>query len=210
MVVGRGGGDTSRRNKNMFSPDLFMDGVYTSGPSMPAHARLINQLEKVNTEKEELQRRPAFYEGQEVEPQGDSVVPDIEALREAVRKLTPHDEIVQLNFDEIFANRTDTLIGCHYVDERKKDARLRRKKPGDSFSHDRKRSPLHTFKFIGKNHINPTKQIGLDVRAAVCGNNVTYTEAVHKLPAGIVLLYDHLHLLRRYEEKIEKMKDKYD
>uniref|UniRef100_A0A1B0AJU7 Uncharacterized protein n=1 Tax=Glossina pallidipes TaxID=7398 RepID=A0A1B0AJU7_GLOPL len=113
--------------------DLFSDELYNSGPSTSAHARLIEQLEKVNAEKDELQRHLAVYEGQAVGPQPDSVVPDVEELREVVKCLTPEGKIVHLCFDEGFTNnqavysrRTDTLIGCGYTDERKKKTRTRK------------------------------------------------------------------------------------
>uniref|UniRef100_A0A1B0C5E5 Uncharacterized protein n=1 Tax=Glossina palpalis gambiensis TaxID=67801 RepID=A0A1B0C5E5_9MUSC len=113
------------------SPDVFMDADDTGGPSTSAHASLMNQLEGVKAEKEELRRRLAKYEGREVEPVADSVVPEMETLWEVEGKLSPLDKIVQLYFDEVFTNNqvlysraNDAIIGCNYVDERKKNTRV--------------------------------------------------------------------------------------
>uniref|UniRef100_A0A1A9Z5P2 RPN2_C domain-containing protein n=1 Tax=Glossina pallidipes TaxID=7398 RepID=A0A1A9Z5P2_GLOPL len=56
-------GNLDITNINIVSPDIFVDN---SGPSTSAHARLIEQLQKVNDEKDELQRRLAVYEDQAV------------------------------------------------------------------------------------------------------------------------------------------------
>ncbi|KAL9895755.1 uncharacterized protein ACN2A1_006398 isoform 1-T3 [Glossina fuscipes fuscipes] len=60
-------------------------------------------------------------ESQEVE-EAQRVVPDIEALRGVVRKLTPHDKIVQLHFNEVYTGlrsaytrSEDKLYGRGYI-----------------------------------------------------------------------------------------------
>uniref|UniRef100_A0A1A9V1L1 Uncharacterized protein n=1 Tax=Glossina austeni TaxID=7395 RepID=A0A1A9V1L1_GLOAU len=108
-------GKVDIRNINMIiSPHLFSDELCNSGPST---ARPPTQL----------QRCLAVDEGQAVEPQPDSVVPDVEELRKVVKCLTPEDKVVQICFDEVsasnqavYSQRTDTLIGCHSADEKKK------------------------------------------------------------------------------------------
>uniref|UniRef100_A0A1B0C5R2 Uncharacterized protein n=1 Tax=Glossina palpalis gambiensis TaxID=67801 RepID=A0A1B0C5R2_9MUSC len=66
--------------KYLISPDVFMDEDDTSGPSTSAHASLMKQLDRVEAEKEELKRRLAKYEGQEVEPEVESVLPGVETF----------------------------------------------------------------------------------------------------------------------------------
>ncbi|XP_037897533.1 uncharacterized protein LOC119642453 [Glossina fuscipes] len=109
------------------SPVNVIDGIYTSEPSISAHARLIQEVYRLQARNEELQRRLGRYEGQEGGPETDSVVPDIGELKEVVKKLIPNDKIVQLHFDEVLTNHRvvysraeETLHGCKYFDERTK------------------------------------------------------------------------------------------
>ncbi|KAL9913634.1 uncharacterized protein ACN2A1_000997 isoform 1-T1 [Glossina fuscipes fuscipes] len=77
-------------NANRYINDVDDEGPSTS--SAAARRRKDRRLE------------PAVNpEGLEVENAG-RVVPNIEALREVVRKLTSHDKIVQLHFNEVFTN----------------------------------------------------------------------------------------------------------
>uniref|UniRef100_A0A1B0B0V0 Uncharacterized protein n=1 Tax=Glossina palpalis gambiensis TaxID=67801 RepID=A0A1B0B0V0_9MUSC len=85
----------------------------TSGPLTSGHASLM----KIAAEKKELKRRLAKYEGQQVEPEADSVVPDVETFREVVRKLSPLDNQV------LYWWANDAINGCNYLDERKKNTR---------------------------------------------------------------------------------------
>uniref|UniRef100_A0A1A9V7A0 Uncharacterized protein n=1 Tax=Glossina austeni TaxID=7395 RepID=A0A1A9V7A0_GLOAU len=98
---GRSGKSTNDRRTNY---DASSDELYNTGPSTFAHARLVEQLEKVIAEKEELQRCIAVHESQAIEPQPDSVVPGVEELQKVVKCLTPEDKIVQICFDEVFTN----------------------------------------------------------------------------------------------------------
>ncbi|KAI9576495.1 hypothetical protein GQX74_009552 [Glossina fuscipes] len=59
-------------------------------------------------------------------------------------------------------------------------------------------------------NVNLAKDIGFDVRPVVCDRNTAYKEPVDALPTGVVLIYDYLHLLKRYKAIIEKTKKKYD
>uniref|UniRef100_A0A1B0BY60 Uncharacterized protein n=1 Tax=Glossina palpalis gambiensis TaxID=67801 RepID=A0A1B0BY60_9MUSC len=100
------------------SPDLFSndsDDTYTA------------QLEEADADMEMLNRRIGAFEDQ-LKPQPDNVVADIEELREVVKCLTTEDKIVQMSFDKVFTNnlavysrRTDTLIGCQYADDKQKE-----------------------------------------------------------------------------------------
>lgn len=72
------------------------------------------------------QRLKAVGDPLEGMEEADSVVPDIEALWEVVRKLIPHDKTVQLHFDEVCTNQAavysraeDTLCGCGYIRQMK-------------------------------------------------------------------------------------------
>ncbi|KAL9912969.1 uncharacterized protein ACN427_002419 [Glossina fuscipes fuscipes] len=109
------------------SPVNFIGDIYISEPSTSAQARLAREVERLQAQNAELKRRLARYEDQEVEPEADYVVPEIEALKEVVGKLTPHNRIVQLHFDEmctnheaVYSRAEDALCGCNYIDERTK------------------------------------------------------------------------------------------
>uniref|UniRef100_A0A1B0BGN0 MADF domain-containing protein n=1 Tax=Glossina palpalis gambiensis TaxID=67801 RepID=A0A1B0BGN0_9MUSC len=71
--------------------------ITEEGPSKSAAAeqrRNNRRIEPVvNPEREEAEK-------------GERLVPDIEALREVVGKLTPRDKIVQLHFDEVYSDLT--------------------------------------------------------------------------------------------------------
>uniref|UniRef100_A0A1B0BNV3 Uncharacterized protein n=1 Tax=Glossina palpalis gambiensis TaxID=67801 RepID=A0A1B0BNV3_9MUSC len=115
------------RNIQIVSPDILSDDIYICGPSTSDHVRLIKDLEEASAEKEALKRRLATYEGQ-LEPQPDSVVPDVGELSELVKCLTTEDKVVQISFDEVFTNnlavysrKSDTLTGCQYADDKKKE-----------------------------------------------------------------------------------------
>ncbi|KAL9913978.1 uncharacterized protein ACN2A1_001180 isoform 2-T2 [Glossina fuscipes fuscipes] len=83
------------------------DGTIHTTPSSPVFilentvAALIRQIEQLKDENAALKPN----QGQEVEATADSGVPETEALKEVVAKLTPHDEIVQSHFDEVYTNR---------------------------------------------------------------------------------------------------------
>ncbi|KAI9575767.1 hypothetical protein GQX74_015015 [Glossina fuscipes] len=109
------------KNIQIVSPDIFSEDIYISSPSTSDHARLIKQ-------KEALKRGFAVYEGRVLEPQPDSVMPDVGELREVVKCLTPADKVGQITFKEVFTNnlavysrRTDTLIECQYADDKQKE-----------------------------------------------------------------------------------------
>uniref|UniRef100_A0A1B0C429 Uncharacterized protein n=1 Tax=Glossina palpalis gambiensis TaxID=67801 RepID=A0A1B0C429_9MUSC len=169
-------------SKYLISPDVFMDEDDTSSTK---------------------------YEDQWVEPEADSVVSDVETLRDIERKLSPLDKIVQLHFDEFFTNNqvlysraNDAIIGYNYVDERKKNTYACKTVLVFAV-----RSLATPFKFRFKS-TTTAKDVGFDVRALVCDRNTAYKEPVQSLPAGVVLIYGYLHLLKRYKAIIEKTKEK--
>uniref|UniRef100_A0A1B0C2T2 Uncharacterized protein n=1 Tax=Glossina palpalis gambiensis TaxID=67801 RepID=A0A1B0C2T2_9MUSC len=199
-------------SKYLISPDVFIDEGETSGPSSSAHASLMKKLERVEAEKEELKRRLVKNESQEVEPEADSVEPDVETLQDVEKKLSPLDKIVQLRFDftnnqVLYSRVNDTIIGCNYVAERKKTTYAYRTVLVFAV-----RSLATPFNMIISSHPSTrsnlvskaAKDIGFYVPALVCDRNTAYIKAVHALPAGVVLIYDYLHLLRRYKAIIEK------
>uniref|UniRef100_A0A1B0C334 Uncharacterized protein n=1 Tax=Glossina palpalis gambiensis TaxID=67801 RepID=A0A1B0C334_9MUSC len=157
--------------KYLINPDVFMNEDNTSGPS----------TSRVQAEKEELKRRLAIYEGQVVEPEAESVVPDVETIREVERKLSPLDKVLQLQLTVLYSRANDATMGCNYLDERKSAVR-NLATPFNMVinSHLSTRSNLVSKALLDS--INMAKDIGFDVRAVVCDRNTTYKEAVHTLP----------------------------
>lgn len=81
-------------------------------PALRGRRRIVEQLKDENAALKANQ-------GQEVEAVADIGVLGIKALKKVVERLTPHDKIVHVYFDEVYTNRKtvynraeDRMLGC--------------------------------------------------------------------------------------------------
>ncbi|KAL9921661.1 uncharacterized protein ACN427_002573 isoform 1-T2 [Glossina fuscipes fuscipes] len=127
---------------------------------------------------------------------------NIEALREVVGRLSPHDKVVQVHFDEVYTNgkmrysRTeDILNGCGYDDTKK----IRITEAYRSVLFFGGRSLLTTFNVLisataitNKNGapneldrcLNIVEEAGLEVKAVVCDRSKTNLQTLAKFING--------------------------
>ncbi|KAL9915171.1 uncharacterized protein ACN2A1_001920 isoform 1-T2 [Glossina fuscipes fuscipes] len=176
-------------NVNRYTNDIYDDGPTTSAEA--ARKQKNRRLEPaVNPDK-----------SQEIE-ETDSVMPDIEVLREVVRKLTPHDKIVQLHFDEVYTDQgsiysrtEDILYGCGYILNQK----LTETEEYRTVLVFGVRSMLTAFNMLLSAHpitrykgnadlleenLTIAEEIGLDVKAVVCNRSVQNRKTVTNFTNG--------------------------
>uniref|UniRef100_A0A1A9ZY15 Transposable element P transposase-like RNase H domain-containing protein n=1 Tax=Glossina pallidipes TaxID=7398 RepID=A0A1A9ZY15_GLOPL len=95
-------------------------------PTTSTEARLKRRAREIDQTPTTTTQAAKRLKAQHLQPfdadEEDRVVPNIDKLREVVSKLSAHDKIVQLHFDEVFTNNTtvysrskDKLYGCGYV-----------------------------------------------------------------------------------------------
>uniref|UniRef100_A0A1B0BFC9 Uncharacterized protein n=1 Tax=Glossina palpalis gambiensis TaxID=67801 RepID=A0A1B0BFC9_9MUSC len=174
-------------------------------PSTSREAPLIQQVEQLKAENSALKRS----RGQEVEAAAESGVSDIEALKEVVRKLTPHVKI--MHFEEVYTNKAtvdnqaeDRILGCaltpkgrntmEYVSILIFDARsllpvfniMQRAEPKADHKGDANQLEAN---------LELAEEIGLDVRAVICDKLLGNKETTKKIANGV---YDYVHILESF------------
>ncbi|XP_037899387.1 uncharacterized protein LOC119643950 [Glossina fuscipes] len=181
-------------NDCSYNVNRYTDDIYEEEPTTSAEA-----ARKEKNKRLEPVVNPD--EGQEIE-ETDSVMPDIEVLREVVRKLTPHDKIVQLHFDEVYTDQgsiysrtEDILYGCGYILNQK----LTETEEYRTVLVFGVRSILTAFNILLSAHpitrykgnadlleenLTIAEEIGLDVKAVVCNRSVQNRKTVTNFTNG--------------------------
>uniref|UniRef100_A0A1B0BLG9 Uncharacterized protein n=1 Tax=Glossina palpalis gambiensis TaxID=67801 RepID=A0A1B0BLG9_9MUSC len=88
---------------NIYNSHNSSCNMYDEGPSTSAEA----------ARKQRNGRLQPTGDQHEFQAEAESVVPDIEALGEGVRKLTSRGKVVTLHFDEMYSNQTATYSRCY-------------------------------------------------------------------------------------------------